>query len=263
MSFEMSRLFRRLNRSLGCCHPSMSDERNPVLVIIDGQEIEIGKIRDILAEYSLLPGRIVEFLSTGMSRVRMWPDVTRELERNIGEELGSRTNARSHYDILRDALLNELQLDVSDMTPSCGSARLLRSLRDGLTVEPPAFVGGVLYGLEASAIPELTIVAQAINAYARLRDFQTDPIDLVRLTTPTEENNHRDYKELSLNSFFAAHLKDFEVGHRDGLAKAFGECITLSHDVSNFEAGFEHALEAMDEWWEFLACPRELIHQAA
>jgi hypothetical protein len=117
----------------------------------------------------------------GATRLRDWKKVKAELERNVGEELGTRTDGLSHYVILKSALLKELGLDVSDACPSNSTEHFLDSVRQELAGRPAAFVAGMLYGLEASAIPELTIVAEIINEYALLAGLK-QPINIAAMT---------------------------------------------------------------------------------
>src|SRR5215216_640144 len=211
--------FAGLDESLRRSHPSMSEEYNPALVrVADGTSIA-GDLEFLLTQYSLLPAMIVEFLSTGARRLWEWPDVKIELERNISEEKGSRTDKISHYSILKEALLKEINLDISDVEGSAETHKFLNSIRIGLNNEEPCFVAGVIYGLEASAIPELSIVAKLINSYAELAGLNP-PINFSQMVgrgtnLKTDILGHDKY---SLNIFFASHLWDFEVGHKRGLA---------------------------------------------
>ena len=244
----------RLAESLQFEHDSMSERDNPVLVLLQRGGLTAKELGNILAQYSLLPATIVEFLATGASQLKIWPDVRGELERNMREELGSRTDGQSHYEILKAALLSELGLDVTETCATNCTSEFLSLIRKGLLEESPDFIAGGVYALEASAIPELTIVACLINEYARLTELPNEPIDLFPLQSLKRDINR--YvgvnDKYSLNSFFASHLLDFEVGHRNGLAAAVQKYVG-PEDIEGFEAGFEYVLDAMDRWWQALA----------
>jgi hypothetical protein len=194
----------------------------------------------------------VEFLSTGASRLQRWTSVKAELERNIGEEMGSRTEGLSHYAILKRGLLKELGLNVSSVKPFVSTDRFLSSVKCGLTDQPEPFIAGMIYGLEASAVPELTIVAKIINEYARILGLNA-PINLsgMNARATVEENMVSD--KYSLNVFFASHLWDFEVGHKKRLASTFIQDLPSSVNIQNIESGFEYVLTEMDRWWDSLA----------
>lgn len=236
-------------------HASLSEDLNPVLRLLHLGGVTTADLESVLSQYSLLPAQIVEFLSAGSSRLQEWSSVKVELERNIGEEMGSRTEGFSHYAILKRALQKELGLNVSAVQPLPSTRQFLRSIEAGLADQPKPFVAGILYGLEASAVPELTIVAKIINEYARILELNA-PINLSGMNTTTrvrvEENMVGE--RYSLNLFFSSHLWDFEVGHKKGLASTLIKDLPSSSvSIQNFELGFECLLNAMDRWWGSLA----------
>jgi hypothetical protein len=240
-------------------HPSMSLHRNPVLARLREGLFTAEEVGEVLGQYSLLPATIVEYLMIGATRLRDWKKVKAELERNVGEELGTRTESLSHYVILKSALSKELRLDISEARPSESTEHFLDSVRQELSKRPLAFVAGMLYGLEASAIPELTIVAEILNEYALLAGLK-QPINTSAMTPRVKgsepsglRNNRYSLNSFSLNSFFALHLLDFEIGHKQELASALEEYIKTATDRQSFEAGFEYVLNQMDEWWNALA----------
>lgn len=248
----------QLDQSLQTQYAAMSETRNPVILGLNEGLLSAPELAAILGQYSVLPARIVEFLSLGAERLRNWPKVKQELERNIGEEMGSRTGERSHYEILQDALWQELELDITDSSPTAATHRFLENVRKGLSNKPEAFVAGVIYGLEASAIPELTVVARLINHYASCSG-KTAPIDLAAMSQHSSQRSNSDMgKSFNLDSFFVIHLQDFEVGHRNGLAHSLEGHIEDSA-CKLFEAGFEYLLNEMEQWWSDLAKPTKSL----
>jgi hypothetical protein len=245
-----------LGVSLNHKHPSMSVKYNPVVSGVENGKLSATELGSVLAQYSLLPATIVGFLSTGRRRLEEWTEVKEELDKNIGEENGSRTSELSHYTILKRALLSELGLDVSEVQASASTTHFLTLVRAGLSEQrPKPFIAGVLYGLEASAVPELRVVAELINDYAGLNSRERMPIrqesikeaPLSMVADSTIKDNY------SLDVFFGLHLWDFEVGHRDGLETSLAKHLKETDEVKDFEAGFEYVLAAMDQWWESLA----------
>lgn len=255
MTKNLSKIFEKLEISLEQQHRSMSEESNPVLVRLKSNHLASSAAMVVLGQYSLLPATIVEFLQIGANRLHYWPEIKTELERNIGEELGSRTAGLSHYSILKDALVREVGVDVSDIRSLSCTNYFLTVIRRGLSERSPAFITGMLYALEDSAIPELGIVASVINMYADLIGQPNEPINLSALrekkrSADTPRNASGPY---TLDVFFAAHMLDFEVGHQKRLASALKEYINSPTDIQNFEDGFEFVLAEMDLWWDALA----------
>jgi uncharacterized protein DUF3865 len=205
----------------------------------------------ILAQYCFLPATIVEYLSWGIRRSSALPAVREELHRNRSEELGSRTAGISHFQMLQNSLRLELDLELGVIPPGEETLDFLDAIRDGLVNYSPSYAVGVIYGLEDSAVPELSIVAEAINRLAILKGLR-QPI-----TYPTVARHRSDHQNrpmnYSLDEFFALHLLDFEVGHQSRLEHAVGEYLGTSISITDFEGGFEQTLRHMDEWWLQLA----------
>jgi hypothetical protein len=230
----------------------MVEQTNPVLRRINEGKLNSSEVEETLSQYSLLPRQIVQFLFAGASRLQGWEAVATELHRNIGEEEGSRTDEIPHYIILKDALLKELALDITNVHPAEGTKRFLNAIEKGLSEQSAAFAAGMLYALEDSAVPELAVVANIINKYALLVG-QSEPIDLVRMSRDYKLNAmSSEAEKYCLNLFFASHMLDFEIGHKNRLASAIQSHIS-QEDIQALEEGFEYVLDEMDMWWGSLA----------
>jgi hypothetical protein len=211
-------------------HPSMVEESNPVLVALKEGRMRETQAEAVLRQYSRLPALIVDFLSKGKTRLHSWTDTERELERNIGEETGSRTGGISHYEILKVGLQEELRLNLNQLTETDPTKHFLELIREGLSSKPEPFVAGLIYALEASAVPELTVVAEIVNHCASLKSMPK-PISWARVM----------------------HLYVFEVGHKNGLVEALINDIKSVDDLHQLSKGFDYMLDAMDSWWASLA----------
>lgn len=245
--------FADLEKSLDYGHPSVNVHTNPVLFLLNYGKLNASRVEEILSQYSLLPFRIVEFLSRGAERLQDWKSVHTELRRNINEEEGSRTDGKPHYVILKDALQEELGLDVSHVHPEKGTERFLNAIEKGLSERQVAVIAGMLYALEDSAVPELAVVASIINKYASLTGHP-EPIELSVLLSRKRNKKvvAKATKKYSLDSFFASHMLDFEIGHKTLLASALQDHLSEA-DIRAFKEGFEYALDEMDLWWKSLA----------
>lgn len=247
-----STLTEKLTDTLGE-HDAFDVRRNPVLVRA-GQGGQAASVASVLGQYSLLPATIVEYLKIGQARLARWDDVGEELGRNVGEELGSRTEGRTHYDILVTAAGRELGLSLTGVKPTAATAQFLDDIRRGLHEQPPPHAAGMLFALEASAIPELTVVAGVVNEYAALTGSAESPIILSEAAWAAGGLEGREAAgRYTLNAFFAAHLFDFEVGHRNRLAGALGKHLVSPRERVEFAEGFGSVLCLMDCWWAALA----------
>lgn len=244
--------FERLETSIQNRHIALSLDKNPALLRLRQGKLEIGAASWVIAQYCFLPSTIVEFLSWGIRRSRDLNAIREELERNRGEELGSRTQGIPHYRILENALNIELGLDVLRIPPHDATLEFLRDMRDGLTRYSPSHAIGVVYALEDSAVPELSIVAEALNELAILKGLHP-PIHMPSLSDSVRKAEAGQPRSYCLEQFFALHLLDFEIGHRSRLAGALGQYLEESLPKEDFERGFEQTLDNMDMWWSRLA----------
>ncbi|MBY0356450.1 MAG: DUF3865 domain-containing protein [Candidatus Obscuribacterales bacterium] len=241
---------RNLDRSLSKDHSSISMLANPVIQKCIAKTVSAAHLEKVLVQYCFLPEQIVELLELACNRVSEWKYIKVELERNIAEELGSRTNDVSHYDILLQTLKSDAGLDNSNSIALAATNIFLDSIKKCMKENSPAYALGCAYGLEASAVPELSMVATIINNYAYLQGANQPLIDLA---------NHKSVAKsagttYNLNQFFAVHLADFEVGHKNGLGEAISLQLELNEiNLQELEAGFEHVLTEMDSWWNALA----------
>ncbi len=200
-----------------------------------------------LAQYTFLPAHIVELLSTARLRLRTWSGVAAELSRNICEELGSRTQGLSHYEILATGLLAELQLDIRSANPQPCTRLFLEDLDSLMANETALVAAGAVYALEDSAVPELEVAAEVINGYAD-RIGRPAPIDF-----SAAASGERATSIPILGAFFRMHIYDFEVGHRSRLAAELSVHLPTAAEESLFEQGYLRTLCAMSTWWADIA----------
>jgi hypothetical protein len=247
---ELSSSLRAIEDSLQSQHPSVKCSTNPVLRNAQFDFAKHESIKDSLIQYCFLPAEIVNLLSFARQRLRAWPSLETELTRNIDEELGSRTNGISHYEILVRALSKELDLQINHSEQLDSTKRFLNSLKMYFLSSAESSVAGAIYGLENAAVPELTVVATLINHFSMCSSLKKTVIDL-----PAQRSCFKnEAAHYNLNTFFAMHLLDFEVGHKNGLALAIKkQHSNVPLNLHQLKAGFEFVLNQMDEWWEDLA----------
>jgi hypothetical protein len=239
-----------IDQSLALNHSSMAEEKNPVLQRLLNEDCHRHYLAQVLCQYIFLPAAIVQLLCLGGNKVKRWPYIYAEIQRNIAEELGSRTGGVPHYEILKNGLLAEIRLDITKSTPAPSTKLFLRCLEQALSNSTPSFALGIIYGLENSAVPELYIVAKLVNSFSLISGYCQSP--LIKL--PLNKTENEQTNDHSLNSFFRMHVLDFEVGHKVGLAVAINKQFLDSDIVlEEFQNGFEYVLDQMDDWWKELS----------
>jgi len=217
---------------------SVNPEANPVANLIMSDET----LRGVIRQYTLFPATIVSFLRAaqeGTARAG-WGDVASELERNISEELGSESDDKIHYDILRQAMQETLSMDIRGISASPATREFIRGMREAVNDADPAYVLGAVHALEATAVPELQIVRSLVDRAAKACGRELSP---------------------TMKYFFDLHINDLEIGHegrlRDEGSKYLNSAVLfqerLQEALNRYETGFRRTMEVMDRWWKSLA----------
>jgi hypothetical protein len=226
-------------------HADFLTSANPVITRLSNGSLDEEKGKETLRQYFYLVTTIVQFLTIAMVRIPV-AKVKKELKRNLGEELGSRTNNQPHQEILERLLLNELGMSVR--SPWNEETRIfISTLLLAFNTRQPRFIAGMVYALEATACPELIVVAQIINLAAKkevvVLESLSDRNDIQRLKKGGEVK--------TLQDFLALHTLDFELGHESGLRTTLQDFI--QQDWQQFRDGYDFVLRLMHDWWHGLA----------
>lgn len=224
---EFYLLTERLCEAMAEDYVAVHADRNPVVRILNAADM--AQITVILQQYSILPGAFVGFLKVVRDRAAIanWKTAVQELNDNLAEELGSKTQGVSHADILAEGLEQCLDVPIRTAVPSTATAALLERL-EAIAQQPVAYLFGAAYAIEATAVPELQIIVQMLDL-------------LLEGAMPER-----------LRYFFEMHLNEWEPEHEAGLRKAIAADLTPDQ-LTTFEIGFRAMLTAMDAWWSGLA----------
>ena len=217
---------------------------NPVVVSLTTGAISAEQGMEVLRQYYYLVVTIVQFLAIAMARIPV-EVAKKELLRNLGEELGSRTSGVSHQELFASLVKKELGIEIRTIWNGT-TANFIGDMLTAFNTCSQYQVAGMVYALEATASPELVVVAQIINLSA-----ERQVVNLSKLTGPA--HNETDYKVETLEQFIASHTRQFELGHESGLRETLEEF--ASEDWEKFEDGFNFVLASMQLWWTNLARP--------
>lgn len=226
---------------------------NPVLAASANAPV----VGNALVQYCRLPEVIVSLLLAARAHFPQKSGVARELARNVAQESGRGTAGIPHVEILKLGLSRDLGIDASNVHGSVATETFIAALREGMS-RNASFALGQTFALEASAVPELAyVVGPAINAYARslrysppivaeaLKEDGTYPLPTLRTKAKA--------RAMPMSAWFALHVRDFEVGHRDLLRVHAKTFLERDGDAEQFRAGFINVLDLMDAWWTALA----------
>lgn len=248
MSLEL--FFEQLNKEM-TERPFL--RKNPVLERVKNGKMSSGDLSEVIRQYVRFPEEIVQMLQGAAGHFPKNHPIYQELERNWGQESGSETGGIPHVEILKHRLEKDLSIDASRVDGSSATEQFLDTVHQGMKRDA-WFALGQVYALEASAVPELAVlIGPAINAYAS-QVGKTQPIEKValdeegsfilpKITTPEEAD------AMGMSEWFALHIIDFEVGHRDFLREKASTVLTDDVYCQAFAEGFRNVLSAMDAWW--------------
>lgn len=228
-------LTEQLRKEMMGQYLAVHTEKNPLHVGLSTLTTEQNKY--ILSQYTIFPRKIISFLMIArkVANNNGWKKVSEELTRNIGEELGTQSGGISHYKMLvkglADGIDPQLEKKLFSLKPSPATKKFIADMEAAVSTDDVSFALGATYALEASAVPELIIVKNAVNKL--FIDVTGKPM-----------------QEGTLKNFFIMHLDSWEPGHEEGLRETTDLYL---QNPDNFSKGFHAVMKAMDEWWISLA----------
>ncbi|ACC84767.1 DUF3865 domain-containing protein [Nostoc punctiforme] len=224
---EFNHLTKQLNQLLAQDYVAFSITENPVVQMLS--QASFAQIAYVMQQYSIFPKELVGF--TELARRKAlgagWNGVAQELQENIDEEMGSTTGGISHYTLLADGLEEGLGVAVKNTMPSVATSKLLRTVLS-LFDRQVDYVLGATYAIEATSIPELTLIVKLV------------------------EWLHEGAIPKDLQYFFSKHLDEWEIEHEAGLRTSVAAYIQ-PEEFGEFAAGFRAMIDAMQVWWQELA----------
>ncbi|MBE8998383.1 DUF3865 domain-containing protein [Nostoc sp. LEGE 12447] len=224
---EFNHLTKQLNQLLAQDYVAFSITENPVVQMLS--QASLAQIAYVMQQYSIFPKELVGF--TELARRKAldagWSGVAQELQENIDEEMGNTTQGISHYTLLADGLEEGLGVAVKNTMPSVATSKLLRTVLS-LFDRQVDYVLGATYAIEATSIPELTLIVKLVNWL------------------------HEGAMPKDLQYFFSKHLDEWEIEHEAGLRTSMAAYIQ-PEEFGEFAAGFRAMIDAMQVWWQELA----------
>jgi hypothetical protein len=218
--------FLELHRSM--LDSDLSYENHPMLARLSG--MTVSELRTVIENYSCLSNRAIQFLATALVYSQEWPNLYREIERNIEEEKGINTGGVSHLAIMRKGYKEDLGIDTTRVKPLKCTKDFLESMNNIFLDSRLPFVAGAVLAFESAAVEEFKIIDSIVRQYLFLQGKRIGGL------TEAYINGH----------------KDFEVEHSNGLRKAIMSHMSNHNDHSDrilVEWGFNSVCQDMSKWW--------------
>jgi hypothetical protein len=228
----------RLNDVMTSEYVSVDPEKNPVACALDS--LGVDQLKYVIGQYAHFPKHIVSFLFSARDKARAsgYIDVSNELTRNAGEELGTESQGVTHYEMLLTGLGNELGKKTEQMLRTMGASKstthFVNSISKELAKSDIAYVMGAMYVIESSAVPELRIIKHMAD------------------TLTSQMTGNQMILDPYLSKFFEMHLGTWEPGHEEGLRVIIPKYLMEESEKAAFEKGFRKVMSIMDEWWQGL-----------
>jgi hypothetical protein len=215
--------------------PPLYHQTSPIIANLD--EWGADDLAFVIKEYSgWLNETIHMFLD---ARIRIyWDGVRKEIERNVGEEMGMLTNNVPHLELMRQGYSRDLGIETDNITYSAITGEFISKMRSVFKHKDNAFLAGALLAFESIATEEFKIV----NSLLRKRKSLIGG----------------DIKRGSLTDIYiAGHVIHAGEGvhpedlHYEGLRYAIEPYIN-SKNIHRFIKGFFSVCLNMSIWWERL-----------
>jgi hypothetical protein len=215
--------------------PALQCKTNPIVANMNNLGPE--EMAFLIKEYAGFTNRAIHwFLDV---RIRTyWTSVRKEIDRNMGEELGVLTKNIPHLELMRQGHRSDLEIETDNVTYSGATRDFLDKMGAVFTHEDNAYTSGALLAFEATATEEF----QAVNLFLRKRASMIG----------------KEWKKGSLTDIYVAghvnaedQVDHPEDSHYQGLQDAIGEYIN-EHNIHRLVQGFFTVLVNLSMWWEQL-----------
>ncbi|HVG20634.1 MAG TPA: DUF3865 domain-containing protein, partial [Blastocatellia bacterium] len=135
-------------RVLAETFPALQCRTNPIVANMNYLGAE--EMAFLIKEYAGFTNQAIHwFLDV---RIRTyWEDVRKEIDRNMGEELGVLTKSIPHLELMRQGHRADLEIETDHVSYSGPTQDFINKMRGVFTHEDNAFTSGALLAFEATA----------------------------------------------------------------------------------------------------------------
>lgn len=187
----------------------------------------------LIVEYSAFSNQALHMLLDARIRNHDWDGLKAEIDHNIDEEKGEKTENIPHLEIMRQGYKKELNVETDNQHISLTTQYFLERMTKIFRSDDNAFAAGALLAFEGSAIPEFYILDEIVRWHLAPEGARF----------PAETSG--------LTKYYVDGHKYFEIGHEEGLRNAIKPYINESN-MENFVKGYLSVVLAMHNWWNQL-----------
>lgn len=215
--------------------PALQHKTNPIVANMDNWGAE--EMAFLIKEYSGLTNHAIHWFLDVRIRV-YWEEVRKEIDRNMGEELGVLTKGVPHLELMRQGHRADLEIETDNVNYSGITQDFLNKMGSAFKHEDNAFASGMLLAFEATATEEFKAVNLFLRKRASLigREWKKDSLTDVYVGGHIDSEAQSDHPEDS---------------HYQGLQDAIAR-YTNEQNIHRLVQGFFTVLLNLSMWWEQL-----------
>jgi hypothetical protein len=207
----------------------LSVTSNPIIKNLDNiYNKDKGFFKTLILEYSAFSNQAIHMLLDARIRNHDWEELKKEIDHNIDEEKGEKTNNIPHLEIMRQGYRKDLNIETDNYNISLITVTFLEKMGRIFRSDDNAYAAGALLAFEGTAIPEFYILDKIV-------EYHNDK-------TPVKNG---------LTKYYIDGHKYFEIGHEEGLRLSIKPYINSSN-MENFIRGYASVVSCMSNWWNQL-----------
>jgi hypothetical protein len=215
--------------------PSLTLETSPIMANLDAWNAD--DLAFVLVEYSgWLNETIHMFLD---ARIRIyWESVRKEIERNVGEEMGDLTGGVPHLELMRQGYFKDLEIETDNTSQSPITQDFINKMRQVFKHKDNAFGAGALLAFESVATEEFKVVNNLLRRRKALLGSEIAKDSLTEIYIAGHVMPEGD----------GVHPEDL---HYEGMRHAIEPHIN-AQNIHKFIKGFFSVCININIWWERL-----------
>jgi Domain of Unknown Function with PDB structure (DUF3865) len=235
MGGDYSGCVAALLRALPQHFPPLMRARNPVISRLESWSQE--QLRFIIQEYSGFSNAAIHMFLEARIR-NHWQALSREIVRNMDEEMGVLTRGIPHLELMRHGYREELGIETEGLRYSAVTSDFIHRMTRLFCSGDNTYLAGVLLAFEGTAVEEFRIVETMLRRYKALAGGSINADSMTGL-------------------YIAGHVapdgadQDPEMDHCEGMIDAVGASL-VNRSLRPLVQGFLAVCLELSRWWEYV-----------
>jgi hypothetical protein len=231
--------------------PALTQEHNPVIALLEFWTQS--ELRFIIQEYSGFSNAAIHMFLEARIR-NHWPALTKEIIRNMDEEMGTLSHGIPHLELMHYGYRVELGIETDGLRYTSMTEDFIDRMNVLFRNRDNAYLAGALLAFETTAADEFRIVERMLRRYKKIVGGEIMPDSLTgryiagHVSPETSDPEH-----------------DPEMDHYRGMVEAVRAGMT-DGTLQPLVRGFFSVCLELNRWWEQVAseaCQMEIREKLA